>query len=586
MPNDVKLPLNQQAKPKDVQQCVGYEKQFRRRMLDKELKQKKRLSVSLSNAGVNDNVVCQILERTIESDQMATLISTLPKTLAATIRKWCTNVAQQEDRTTMTTMNSVEPNRPMDRRFKSRLKAGLVKAGADARFICHVLDKTIDASELANFMPRLSQSLASNVRRWCSVTGSEQHVRATLDTSIRGVDSQTEDVKINVSARRTRTSANRRMKKCRLKKKIEQHGVQSHVAETILSSLADRDLVRACVATIPNSLFDEVLEFIAGNEKNEENVLITKLMGEGVDSISIGRILDKTLDENATNSVIDSVSLAAARLICRWLGGLFHLLKSKERKARNALERHKQASSTEFRTARQKENHKKALERLKNVSARLRNRILARQRMNRRLPNNEVRDKNRARARQSMSRRLLDKDVRERNRLRARARDRSHDKPSVDSKKQLAAKKKSLRVTKAQVVPANHVQLSPKFNLDVATTWFKSINDHCLEFICTCCDQIHYRHTMQSITDRLRTIVKSTERIHGALTGVLSVDGKEWICKNCASFLLKRKIPPHSKLNGFEISDIEPILENLTTLEEKLVLPRLVFQCNSNNCRD
>ena len=181
--------------------------------------------------------------------------------------------------------------------------------------------------------------------------------------------------------------------------------------------------------------------------------------------------------------------------------------------------------------------------------------------MNRRLLNNEVRERNRVRAR-----------------VRARARDRSPDK-TAHRRKHVAEKQKSLRAAKAQVSPANHVQLSPKFNLDVATTWFKSINDHCLEFICTCCDQIYYRHTMQSVTDRLRSAVESTESIHGSLTGVLSVDGKEWISKNCASFLLKKKIPPYSKLNGFDFGDIEPILENLTTMEEKLVSPRIVFQC-------
>ena len=84
---------------------------------------------------------------------------------------------------------------------------------------------------------------------------------------------------------------------------------------------------------------------------------------------------------------------------------------------------------------------------------------------------------------------------------------------------------------------------------------------------------------MQSVTDRLRTIVNDTECIRGALTAVLSVDGKEWICRSCASFLLKRKIPPTSKLNGFDFGDIEPILENLTFAEEKLVGGRIVFQC-------
>ena len=71
--------------------------------------------------------------------------------------------------------------------------------------------------------------------------------------------------------------------------------------------------------------------------------------------MSVGGILSKTLDSNTIGCVIESVSLATARLICQWLSGSFEVLKSKERKAWNASERRKYASSTEFRSAMQKE---------------------------------------------------------------------------------------------------------------------------------------------------------------------------------------------------------------------------------------
>ena len=84
---------------------------------------------------------------------------------------------------------------------------------------------------------------------------------------------------------------------------------------------------------------------------------------------------------------------------------------------------------------------------------------------------------------------------------------------------------------------------------------------------------------MQSVTDRLRGIVESCEALAGALTNVLSVDAKEWICSTCAKYLSKRKIPPESKINGFDFGYIEPVLENLTFAEEKLVALRIIFQC-------
>ena len=196
----------------------------------------------------------------------------------------------------------------------------------------------------------------------------------------------------------------RKNKKFKLKKKLEKYGVNSETADLILKSM-NRELVN--LRGLPSSLVNEILAFITENVQCEEKLIRTKLLTENVDPVLIKGVLNKTIDKESIQCVIDVVSLPSARMVSRWLGETESFaLKSKKTKLWNASKRQKYASSTEFRTAKQRRSHKNALERLKNVSARLRNRVLARQSMDRRLLIKEVREKNqeRARARERMHR--------------------------------------------------------------------------------------------------------------------------------------------------------------------------------------
>ena len=152
-----------------VQNSTSNDKELRRKMLDKERKQRKRLNDRPLNAGVGNDVIREILERTIDSCQLTTLISTFPKPLRCAVQNWCVGSVEQQNapiasNDPKSTMNEKRKLLDKERKQKSRMKTGLVKAGIDDSLICQVLDKTIEAHQLTNLISNdYQKTLASNV---------------------------------------------------------------------------------------------------------------------------------------------------------------------------------------------------------------------------------------------------------------------------------------------------------------------------------------------------------------------------------------------------------------------------------------
>ena len=92
-------------------------------------------------------------------------------------------------------------------------------------------------------------------------------------------------------------------------------------------------------------------------------------------------------------------------------------------------------------------------------------------------------------------------------------------------------------------------------------------------YICTCCDQLWYRHSVSS-ADKLKqqhpTMVKY-------LQNIVSVDNSEWLCQTCNRHLSKGKIPPCAISNNMKFPQ-KPAFWDLNELECRLVAPRLAFQ--------
>ena len=92
-------------------------------------------------------------------------------------------------------------------------------------------------------------------------------------------------------------------------------------------------------------------------------------------------------------------------------------------------------------------------------------------------------------------------------------------------------------------------------------------------YICTCCDQLWYKHSVVS-ADKLRQTNPDIDRY---LYDIKSVDNKEWVCKTCHSHLIKNKLPPCAIANDMAFPQ-KPDFFDLNELECRLLAPRIAFQ--------
>ena len=57
----------------------------------------------------------------------------------------------------------------------------------------------------------------------------------------------------------------------------------------------------------------------------------------------------------------------------------------------------------------------------------------------------------------------------------------------------------------------------------------------------------------------------------------ISKDGKEWICKTCDRALVRDSMPLQAKANGLQLCEIPPELDDLNSLELRLISLRVPF---------
>ena len=92
-------------------------------------------------------------------------------------------------------------------------------------------------------------------------------------------------------------------------------------------------------------------------------------------------------------------------------------------------------------------------------------------------------------------------------------------------------------------------------------------------YICTCCDQLWYRHSV-CLADKIRA---SNPNVAKLLQNITSVNNAEWLCQTCMKHLKSGKVPPLAVVNGMKFPE-KPAFFDLNELECRLIAPRLAFQ--------
>lgn len=107
---------------------------------------------------------------------------------------------------------------------------------------------------------------------------------------------------------------------------------------------------------------------------------------------------------------------------------------------------------------------------------------------------------------------------------------------------------------------------------DLVTKFHSLVSEGPL-YICTCCNQLWYKH---SVYQAARTRLTNPD-ITKHLQNTISVDNIEWLCQSCNRYLKKNKVPPCAVANGIKFPE-KPNFFDLNELECRLLAPRLAFQ--------
>ena len=92
-------------------------------------------------------------------------------------------------------------------------------------------------------------------------------------------------------------------------------------------------------------------------------------------------------------------------------------------------------------------------------------------------------------------------------------------------------------------------------------------------YVCTSCEQLFYKQSVQTVTKALRELAVANK----CLQAILSEGQKEWLCNTCKNYMKKKLIPPCSIANNMAFPYLPPIHKELHTLELRLVAIRIPF---------
>ena len=124
---------------------------------------------------------------------------------------------------------------------------------------------------------------------------------------------------------------------------------------------------------------------------------------------------------------------------------------------------------------------------------------------------------------------------------------------------------------------SNEQQINPsqnnaqKVNMDIITQRFNTELSEGPVYVCSVCHQTWFRHSVTVVSE-----IMKNGPMKMCLTGVKSVDDREWICKTCDMALKNKKIPSISVRNKVCFPP-KPQELDLYQLEERLVALRIPF---------
>ncbi|WAR30905.1 PIF1-like protein [Mya arenaria] len=115
-----------------------------------------------------------------------------------------------------------------------------------------------------------------------------------------------------------------------------------------------------------------------------------------------------------------------------------------------------------------------------------------------------------------------------------------------------------------------------EFDLQKASVKFtKNINQY-PEYVCTCCSRMLYKRSVVCV-DNVSFKRASSDLLAQCLSINDTAEGKRWLCQTCLRYIRQNKMPPQSDANNLKLPSIPEDLQDLSTLEERLLSQRYPF---------
>ena len=100
-------------------------------------------------------------------------------------------------------------------------------------------------------------------------------------------------------------------------------------------------------------------------------------------------------------------------------------------------------------------------------------------------------------------------------------------------------------------------------NVDYFISLFHELVSNGPVYVCSCCDQLWYKHSV-SLADKIRKEYPSSAEKY--LSNRKSVKNMEWLCRTYHNYVVKNKVPPSAVLNGMQFAT-KPDFFDLNELE-------------------
>ena len=94
------------------------------------------------------------------------------------------------------------------------------------------------------------------------------------------------------------------------------------------------------------------------------------------------------------------------------------------------------------------------------------------------------------------------------------------------------------------------------------------------DYVCTVCHRMLYKSSVIPFNeDKYGEIM--VRNVINKMCKQTSIDGRQWICSSCHNAMCRGNIPVHCKTNGLNLDEIPNELNELNTLELRLVSLRI-----------